>query len=439
MAELDERTTQRIDELIEELSRFKGVIEAADHAIYVTDPAPSIIYVNPAFEGLTGYSRDAVIGANPNILSSGLQDTAYYERLWKTILSGDTWKEEVTNRRRDGTVYTAFQIISPVRGRDGGIQNFVAIQHDITRQKEMEQQLRHTLAEQTAIFDNTRDALFLVDVIDEREFRYLKFNRAQEEVSGLRTGEIRGKRPEELFPQSTAAEVVRRYRECLESRDTITFEQSVEGAEGAVVWSTKLNPVLVDGRVIQIVGSARDITEGKKLEARLRKLSDADPLTGIYNRRKVMEELEKEINRSRRYGHPLSILMLDIDHFKGINDRFGHTAGDAVLTGFTETVAARLRPTDVFGRWGGEEFLIILSETDLQGAYRLAERIRESVEGHTYLPELRVTASIGVAAMGGELTCKDDLVNAADEALYCAKENGRNRVSGSCREWPAPR
>ncbi|MFP4330615.1 MAG: diguanylate cyclase [Spirochaetaceae bacterium] len=434
MRELDDQAARNPDELLEELSRFKGAIEAADHAIYFTDPTPSIIYVNPAFERLTGYAPGEVLGKNPSILSSGLQNDSYYQRLWTTVLAGNTWKEEVTNRRLDGTTYTAFQIISPIRAKDGEIRNFVAIQHDITRQKQIEEQLRHTLTEQTVIFDNTRDALFLLDVVDQGEFRYIKFNRAQEEVSGLRSEDVRGRRPEEILTGEYATEAIRRFRECLESRETVTYEETVPGQNGPTVWSTKLRPVIYEGRVIQIVGSGRDITEEKKLEAKLRRLSDADPLTGIYNRRKVMEELEREINRSLRYGHPLSLLMLDIDHFKGINDRFGHTAGDAVLTGFAETIKRRLRPTDIFGRWGGEEFLIILSETDLKGAYTLAERVRESIEDQAYLPELRATASIGVAALGAEVTSKDDLVNAADEALYCAKENGRNRVSGSCHD-----
>jgi diguanylate cyclase (GGDEF)-like protein/PAS domain S-box-containing protein len=362
------------------------------------------------------------------MLQSGVQNSAYYERLWETIVDGKTWKEEITNRRKDGSSYQAFQIISPIRNRSGDVRSFVAIQHDITREKEIESQLRHSLAEQNAVFENTQDALFLVDVVDEEEFRYVKLNPTHERITGLTTAAVRGKRPQDLLDEKTAEGIVQHYQECVAKRRPISYEETLELPKGRKVWSTMLSPIELDGKIIQLVGSAREITEQKELEARLRYLSGADPLTGIANRRKSMEELDREVERSLRYDHPFSLLMIDLDHFKSINDRFGHSVGDSVLTRFAQKVKSLLRPTDTFGRWGGEEFIILLSETDRRGALILAERIRRTIHESSLIQEAPVTASIGVASLQGGQRSRDELINAADRALYQAKEDGRNRV-----------
>ena len=411
-----------------ERTEFKGAIEAADHAIFFTDGNGAILYVNPAFERLTGYAAEEAIGKTPRILQSGLQSEEYYERMWKVLANGQTWQEEIANRRKNGSVYRAFQIISPIRDVNGELTSFVGIQHDITAQKELEEQLRHTLAEQSVIFDNTQDALFLVDVIDETQFRFAKLNPAHEQLTGLYTSKVRGKSPEEVLDSPTAEAVLQRYRQCVEKRRTITYEETLELPTGRAVWSTQLSPIFTDGRVTQLVGSSRNITGQKEMEMRLRYLSDADALTGINNRRRMMEELSKEMERSRRYGHPFALLMVDIDRFKSINDKHGHSVGDAVLVGFTETVKGVLRPTDSFGRWGGEEFLLLLSETDKAGAVALAERLRIAVSEEELLPDLGITVSIGIATCNGESRTKDDLINSADAALYRAKRSGRDRV-----------
>jgi diguanylate cyclase (GGDEF)-like protein len=154
-----------------------------------------------------------------------------------------------------------------------------------------------------------------------------------------------------------------------------------------------------------------------------------DQLTGIANRAHSLKHLAEAFERSRRYGHPLSVLVLDIDHFKTINDRHGHAAGDAVLRGFTEKVSAMIRGIDTFGRIGGEEFLIVLPDTPLAGARDVAGRVGAEIEALIVPVEgnlLRVTVSIGVAERDeGDM---DELLLAADRALYQAKAQGRNRI-----------
>jgi diguanylate cyclase (GGDEF)-like protein len=157
-----------------------------------------------------------------------------------------------------------------------------------------------------------------------------------------------------------------------------------------------------------------------------------DALTGLYNRRKLDEQLKIELARAVRHGRPLALLMLDIDHFKRVNDGFGHLAGDSVIRHVAKLAASRLRQSDFIGRYGGEEFVAILPEATAEGAIVVAERIRSSVESSVAtLDDLRisVTVSVGISELGTATGTTEGLLGAADEALYRSKSGGRNRVS----------
>jgi diguanylate cyclase (GGDEF)-like protein len=156
-------------------------------------------------------------------------------------------------------------------------------------------------------------------------------------------------------------------------------------------------------------------------------LAARDQLTGLCNRRNFDQRLEGTIARAARHGDVFSLLMLDIDHFKNINDYYGHSIGDEVLRRFGEVLTARLRQNDVAARWGGEEFVVLADGANLDNARMLAEQIRESVATTTFSPVPRVTVSVGIADYQ-EGETGDDLLRRADKALYGAKRNGRNRV-----------
>jgi diguanylate cyclase (GGDEF)-like protein len=158
-----------------------------------------------------------------------------------------------------------------------------------------------------------------------------------------------------------------------------------------------------------------------------------DPLTRIYNKGYLLEALEAEFKRAKALHTDFSILFFDLDHFKKVNDQFGHDAGDYVLKEFTNIIrAGYLRPKDVFARYGGEEFVVLLANTNAKVAQDLAEKIRAAVETHAFVYEgkrLAVTTSLGVAEMSSGIESAQTLLKAADKALYSAKESGRNRVS----------
>lgn len=170
--------------------------------------------------------------------------------------------------------------------------------------------------------------------------------------------------------------------------------------------------------------------------ALLEQESITDPLTGVYNRRYLDRRLEEEINRAKRYDLPLSILLIDIDRFKQVNDTYGHQVGDSLLIHLSKVILSHIRTSDVAARYGGDELLILAQNATLDSATTLAERLRQNVEEDQ--PELssdpdeeqdfRVTVSIGIAGLGPDITDAESLVKYADEALYRAKQEGRNCV-----------
>lgn len=182
----------------------------------------------------------------------------------------------------------------------------------------------------------------------------------------------------------------------------------------------------------------RDITAHKNIESALLKVSRQDPLTGVANRRYFDERAATEFSRARRFGRELSLAMLDIDHFKRINDRWGHVAGDRVLKKLCASVQSELREVDLLARVGGEEFAVLIADTDLEGAFQLAERLRKCVMAQALTEGgdvVRFTASFGVAALGSEDKSPDEVLKRADAALYEAKAAGRNCTK---REHAAP-
>ncbi|MBB3140577.1 sensor domain-containing diguanylate cyclase [Halomonas organivorans] len=178
-------------------------------------------------------------------------------------------------------------------------------------------------------------------------------------------------------------------------------------------------------------GMMLDISEQVAEEERLRTLSDSDALTGLANRRKLLKRLDEEISLSNRHATPLSLMMIDLDHFKTINDTWGHLQGDEVLTELARCCQALLREEDLLARLGGEEFALLLPLTSRRNALHLAERLRRVIAEHTFGPlgAGRITVSIGITEhrVGDS---RDNLLQRADGSLYQAKHRGRNRVVG---------
>ena len=216
------------------------------------------------------------------------------------------------------------------------------------------------------------------------------------------------------------------------------FELQLQRYDGRQIWVRDTVRTVHDagGQVLYYEGHLEDITERRRAEAALRELATRDELTGLFNRRELMRLVAEEVERHQRHGRPVSLAMIDIDHFKQVNDAYGHPAGDQVLRGFARLLLSQLRSLDRPARYGGEEFAILMPETDQSQAFLLAERIRQSVAGHAFIiPQaagsdlnIVISVTIGVGEMSPGIHTKEALIEAVDRMLYAGKRQGRNRT-----------
>ena len=191
----------------------------------------------------------------------------------------------------------------------------------------------------------------------------------------------------------------------------------------------------IDRCAVRLDSAYREIETSS---ARLKEFSFKDEVTGLYNRRFFSIRLEEEVSRYRRFNHPVSVVLLDLDGFKAINDELGHVAGDETLRGIAETLLRHSRGINVICRYGGDEFAVLLVETSKAGAWLYADRIRSVLPTYRFTHRRQITASFGIASLPEDvLISPDDLIRAADEALYSAKRAGKNRVSMRGEMTPA--
>jgi len=191
------------------------------------------------------------------------------------------------------------------------------------------------------------------------------------------------------------------------------------------IWSAMVFALIA--MIYPAITGCRLIAQDQRLKDEVQRLAQEDYLTGLTNRRKATEVIATEIRRCQRYGGTFTVILMDIDRFKEINDTHGHAIGDRVLQETAKLLRRTIRDSDSAGRWGGEEFLVVCPQTDLEGASALAEKLRSAYADAELLAAIRKTASFGVACYHADDTV-EALVGRADRALYASKEAGRNRV-----------
>lgn len=287
----------------------KILLEAIEQSyviIVMTDLAGHILYVNPTFENITGYSYGEVIGKNPRILKSGLTDPKIYEKMWAAITKGEIWQGEQINRRKDGSLYYEESRITPIYDSNKELKYFLAIKHDIS--------------------------------------------------------------------------------------------------------------------------------ERKLLELKLKDNAMKDDLTNAYNRRYLFKQLSEIIETYEITKNTFSLAIIDIDHFKSINDQYGHQAGDYVLIELVRAIGSNIRSCDVLARYGGEEFILVFPNTEKEAAKMILDRILEKVrvKCFVYMDScINITFSAGVSDvddLDGENVEIEKLIEVSDERLYIAKKTGRNKI-----------
>jgi|GEM_PF-649761 diguanylate cyclase (GGDEF)-like protein/PAS domain S-box-containing protein len=278
------------------------------------------------------------------------------------------------------------------------------------------------------ITSNIADGIYVMD----GQGRIIFANKRATEILGFAPDELNGQIAHDLFHRhvggnQTVLEECPIYR-VIRTRGRYEGEEQFIRKNGDFLMvEVASQPMLKRGRVVGSVTVFRDITERKQLEEQLRLLSITDPLTGVYNRRFLQETLLKELYRAERHGEPFSLIMLDIDHFKQVNDRYGHDVGDLVLQHLVKLIQKRIRSSDCLARWGGEEFIVLLPHTGLLAATSLAEALLEDLRVSELKGVGYVTTSSGVAVYRPGDTV-EQLVQRADALMYAAKQAGRNCV-----------
>lgn len=330
-----------------------------------------------------------------------------------------------------------------------GADRLMAVLTDVTVQDRRERQLRKTDAWLNAIMTNITDyALVSLD----RQGRVESWNESIQRVTGYESAAIKGQPYARFYPDgaTTEAQQLDRLREADENGWTLD-EGLRQRADGSEFWgSAMISPLPLrgdgDGPAPALPADddpaycmiIRDISDRRDVSENLRKATYSDHLTGLSNRRAFFEAADLELTRRKKAVRPVALIVIDADHFKAINDRHGHPAGDAVLSHLAQTMRSVCRQVDVLARIGGEEFAIILPSVTLDAALAIAERLRAEVEKKPAMYEQQPIAysiSIGVAVMDDTLDGFDGLIKRADQALYAAKRRGRNRVA--CWEPPA--
>jgi diguanylate cyclase (GGDEF)-like protein/PAS domain S-box-containing protein len=314
---------------------------------------------------------------------------------------------------------------SPVRF--SGQPGVLVVAMDITRATGMDDTPQHDEHNLRRLFENMQDVYYRTDASGVVQM----VGPAVRQVLGYEPEEIIGKTAEAFYPNPNDRDAL---KAAIRDHGQVSdFHGQMVRKDGRIIDISINTDALYDenGDFAGVEGIYRDVTERKNLERQLQHLASRDPLTDITNRRAFLEEAEHWLQRSRRQGSSLVLLMLDIDHFKAINDRHGHAAGDEVLIAFTRTVGATLRGGDLFGRLGGEEFAVALLAANRREVQQVVERIRKRVQ--TLRFDARAGTAYGVTvSIGGARSTPSDLrleqvLERADQGLYDAKKGGRDR------------
>ena len=322
-------------------------------------------------------------------------------------------------------------LVTPLFEGQKTIIGSLVVLRDITKRRQNE--LRLLLLNQTV--EQSPNSVVITDF--DGKITYV--NSAFTAITGYSAKEVLGKKTSILKSGYMSKEVYENLWQTILSGKTWEGELNNMKKGGELFWeNTRIAPLLnQDGEISNFVAIKVDITERKRAQDELERMAITDPLTGLFNRRYFFEVAQKEFLKSIRYNRPLSVVLFDIDMFKSINDTYGHLAGDQILAQIGVLLTQKERETDLSARYGGEEFVLLLPETDCEGARNTAERLRSLLETSPIYYEnhkIQFTASFGVAGIGNRDYPEtfDYLILQADKALYEAKRISRNTVVCSC-------
>jgi diguanylate cyclase (GGDEF)-like protein/PAS domain S-box-containing protein len=456
-----------------DLRKLSQAVEQSANAVVITNTEGHIEYANPKFVEVSGYPLSEVLGKTPRILNSGKHSLEFYAELWQTIKAGQVWKGEIRNRRKDGTLYWEDSTITPIFDSSHRLINFIAVKEDITARKALEEaerdhrQWAEALCNTSAALSSTLNLDEVLDrvleniemvttfdaamvlMVEEHSVRQIRHhNKLRKALDQGVTGNMQAN----LMNIPLLQQMRETHQPCL-IPDTQADPRwrAIPGMDW--IHSFISAPIIIREQVAGILnilsatpgffapshaerlsvfaGQVAVAMENAQLFEEAYYLSVTDSLTETMNRRYFFEVARLELERTRRYCRVLSVMMIDVDHFKGINDVHGHAVGDFALREIANRIQRSVRTVDIVARYGGEEFIVLMPETTLHDACQVAERIRKNISEKSIADDsvdVVVTLSIGVAEMDEKSSDMDKLIRYADQALYAAKAAGRNQV-----------
>lgn len=425
-ADLESRSKQ----LADSEEKFRLISTTAQDAIAIIGPDEQVIYWNPAAETIFGYKADEVIGKNLHdlLIPVGSQDAAHsgfrrFQNTGQGKFIGKTF--EISALRKSGEEFPIELSISAFRLHNSW--HALGIIRDITERKRAEEQLRQQNQFSEDIVNSLPGIFYMLN----QHGRFVRVNKLFLEVTGYAPDDIERMTALDFFEGEDRSLIAGKMQEVFALGDAWAEADLIVKSGQKIPYYFTGHRTCIDGQPY-LIGLGTDITERRALEQEMVRQARTDSLTGLSNRRYFRELAGKELARASRYGQTLSVLMLDLDKFKGINDTHGHQTGDQVLCVVGEVCRQTLREVDIVGRIGGEEFAILLPESEVRQAAEVAERLRQAIAQAVIRlesgDELRFTVSIGVAPLSAAEVTIDHLLNQADKALYEAKRTGRNRV-----------
>ncbi|MDD2926772.1 sensor domain-containing diguanylate cyclase [Rhodoferax sp.] len=433
--------------------KFRLAFEHANAGLFLVGLDGRILKTNARANEMFGYASGELQGKTVNDLSLP-EDLTLSPQAMQDLISGRSDHATFEKRYRHKRGHIVYGLVSIALVRDTRRQPdyFISQVQDITQRYEAEERLRISEERLRLLAESARDVVWTMS--PQGQMTYV--SPSVQKVRGYTPEEVMQQTLAEMQPPESQAFMRGYFSALLADIQAGRQPQTCRGEleylckNGATYWAEVIvAPVLNSaGSVVEVVGVSRDIAEHKRYEQELKQAKEAtevanralqaanaelihiattDPLTGVLNRRHFHEIIEIEMARAQRHGQPLSLIMFDIDHFKQVNDTFGHQAGDQVLINLVELTQKNLRIGDYLARWGGEEFVVLLPYCAASEAMNLAERLRD-LFAHLTTPGVgTVTASYGVAELQtGER--QDDWFKRMDNALYAAKAAGRNAV-----------
>jgi diguanylate cyclase (GGDEF)-like protein/PAS domain S-box-containing protein len=405
-------------EIQEELRRYEQIIASSPNLIALVDRNLQFQMVNDAFLQAFDKKRQFIIGSHINQLVG--DDT--YSELTRPILERAFRGEHIQAERWldfPGNGQRFFNVsYHPLRSQDLQPKCVVINASDITELKRAE-------TDRQRIFELSLDMLSISTMTG----KFIETNPAWERTLGWSVEELKGKDwldlvvTEDLGSSTDVAARLNR------GESVVGFENRCRCKDGSIKWLAW--SAYPDPERRRIFSTVRDATARKRMEDELLQLATTDPLTGASNRRHFIDRATSELARVRRYGSHMAVLMLDIDYFKEVNDTYGHSVGDEVLKRLVDCCHQELRETDIFGRYGGEEFSVVLVDTEKKNALFVCRRLLKAISRlkiRAGSETVKITVSLGITMHQADDSTIDALLKRADDALYQAKNQGRNQI-----------